>query len=138
MIALASFIFLKIVLMIWGLLWLHINFRNAWSNSVTKHCYGCFDRHCTEFLFLFFYYFLLFSATLVVYGGSHARGRIRATVLGTAIATATWDPSHLCNLHHSSQQSQIPDPLSLAGVEPASSWILVRFVSTAPQWELLH
>ena len=24
------------------------------------------------------------------------------------------------------------------GIEPASSWILVRFVSTEPQWELLH
>ena len=28
------------------------------------------------------------------------------------IATATWDPSHLCNLHHSSRQHQILHPLS--------------------------
>ena len=26
-------------------------------------------------------------------------------------ATAMWDPSHACNLHHSLQQHQIPNPL---------------------------
>ena len=29
-------------------------------------------------------------------------------------ATATWDLSFVCNLHHSSRQRQIPDPLSEA------------------------
>ena len=33
----------------------------------------------------------------------------------------------VCNLHHSSWQHQ---------VKPASLWMLVRFVSAAPQWEL--
>ena len=32
----------------------------------------------------------------------------------TAIATATQDPSHVCDLSHSSWQCQIPDPLSKA------------------------
>ena len=31
-----------------------------------------------------------------------------------ATATATWEPSHVCDLHHSSRQRQIPDPLSEA------------------------
>ena len=31
-----------------------------------------------------------------------------------AAATATLDPSHVCNLHHSSQQCRISDPLSEA------------------------
>ena len=31
-----------------------------------------------------------------------------------ATATATWDPSRVCTLHHSSWQSQIPNPLSKA------------------------
>ena len=31
-----------------------------------------------------------------------------------ATATATQDPSHIFNLYHSSQQCQIPDPLSKA------------------------
>ena len=30
-------------------------------------------------------------------------------------ATATWDPSQVCKLHHSSWQRQIPNPLSEAG-----------------------
>ena len=30
-------------------------------------------------------------------------------------ATATPDPSHLCDLHHSSQQCQVLNPLSEAG-----------------------
>ena len=31
-----------------------------------------------------------------------------------AYATATWDPSHVCDLHHSSQQRWILNPLSKA------------------------
>ena len=31
-----------------------------------------------------------------------------------ATTTAMWDPSHDCNLHHSSWQCQIPNPLSKA------------------------
>ena len=33
------------------------------------------------------------------------------------------------------------DPLTCwarPGIEPVSSWIIVRFISTEPQWELLH
>ena len=52
-------------------------------------------------------------------------------------AIATRDPSHVCDLHCSSGQHQIFNPLSGAGVEPVSSWIRVRFVGTEPQRELL-
>ena len=41
-------------------------------------------------------------------------------------ATATQDPSHVWDLHHSSQQHW---------VEPATSWILFGFVTSDPQWE---
>ena len=47
------------------------------------------------------------------------------------------DPSYICNLHHSSWQRQILNPLSEARDEPVSSWILVRFVSTESQQELV-
>ena len=33
-------------------------------------------------------------------------------LLAYTTATATWDLSLVCNLHHSSRQHQIPDPLS--------------------------
>ena len=50
--------------------------------------------------------------------------------------TATRDQSHICNLHHSSSRSHIPNLLSKARIEPASSWILFGFISTLPQAEL--
>ena len=57
-------------------------------------------------------------------------------LLAYTTAIATPDPSCVCDLHHSSWQHLIPDPLIEPGIEPASSWILVEFVSLAPQWEL--
>ena len=48
-------------------------------------------------------------------------------------ATATWDPSHICDLHHSSRLHQILNPLSEAR---DSSRILVVFVPPEPQQEL--
>ena len=55
--------------------------------------------------YLFIYYFLLFRATPTVYGSS--QGRVQLEVQLPAYATATWDLSRICNLHHSSQQQQI-------------------------------
>ena len=48
-----------------------------------------------------------------------------------ATATAMQDPSRVCDLHHSSQQCRILNPLSRVK-NPASSC----FVTTAPQLEL--
>ena len=42
---------------------------------------------------------------------SQARDWIRATAAGLTTATATQDPSRVCNLHHSSEQHHILDPL---------------------------
>ena len=39
-------------------------------------------------------------------------------LLTYATATATQDPSHVCNLHHSSQQHQVLNPLSEARDQP--------------------
>ena len=50
----------------------------------------------------------------MAYKNSQARGQIRAIAAGLHIATAMWDLSHICSLHHSSWQYQIPDPLSKA------------------------
>ena len=51
-------------------------------------------------------------------------------------ATATPDRSWVFDLHHSSRQHQILNPLSQAGIEPESSWILVRFITAEMQREL--
>ena len=63
----------------------------------------------------FFFVFLPFSrAAPAAYRGSQARGLIGAVAAGLARATAMQDPSRICNLHHSSWQCQIPNPLSKA------------------------
>ena len=58
--------------------------------------------------YIFFVFFCLFRAAPVAYGGSQARG-----LMGAA-ATATPDLSHVCDLHHSSQQRRICNPLRKA------------------------
>ena len=57
---------------------------------------------------------LLFRAVPVACGSSQARGRMELQLLAYTTATATQDPSCICDLYHSSQQCQIPDPLSKA------------------------
>ena len=51
-------------------------------------------------------------------------------------ATAMQDLSCICDLHHSSWQRQILNPLCEARDKPATSWYLVGFVSDAPRREL--
>ena len=53
-------------------------------------------------------------------------------------ATAILDLSRVCDLHHSSWQHQILNPLRRPGIEPVSSRTQVRFVTNEPQWELLN
>ena len=73
----------------------------------------CRDRFCS----VSFFFFLSFRATPVAYGGSQTRGLIRAVEAGLCngtTATATWDPSCICNLHHNSQQCWILNLVSVA------------------------
>ena len=57
-------------------------------------------------------------------------------LLAYATATATWDRSRVCNLHHSSRQQRIPDPLSEAGdgtrILMDTSWIHFLWATTGP------
>ena len=46
------------------------------------------------------------------------------------------DPSHVCDLHHSTGNTRSPIHWAMLGIEPASSWLLIRFVSTASWREL--
>ena len=62
--------------------------------------------------------------------------RLRAELeLQLLVYTTTRDLRHICNLHHSSWQCNLTH-WAKSGIKPKSSWILVRFISTAPQWEL--
>ena len=75
-----------------------------------------FCKHWMEsfFVFAFVFVFCPFRAWLVAYGSSQATGLMRTTVVAYTTATATQDPSCICNQHHSSRQHWILNPLSEA------------------------
>ena len=64
----------------------------------------------------------LFVCFVFVFLGPHLRHmevsrlgvELELQLLAYTTATATLDPSHVCDLHHSSQQRWIPNPLSEA------------------------
>ena len=86
------------------------------------------------FIYLSFY---LFRAVPVSYGSFQAKGQIRAAA--ASLHHSNLGLSHIYDLHHSSQQQSMLDPLTHLArpwIELLSSWILVRFVTADPQWEL--
>ena len=78
-------------------------------------------------LFFFFLSFCFFTAAIAAYGDSQARGPIGAVAASYAGATATLDPSLVCNVYHSSWQYWILDPPSEARDQPHilmdASWV---------------
>ena len=73
--------------------------------------------YCLFFFFFFFFLFfgLFLGPCLWHMEVPQARGQIGAAVAyATATATAAWDPSCIFELHHSSQQCWILNPLSKA------------------------
>ena len=91
---------------------------------------GCHAAH----VYLFFIYFLFFRATPVAHGGSQVRGHIRA-VAPSPYHSHIWATSVTYTTAHGNKRSLTH--WARPGIEPASSWTLVRFVSTAPWRELL-
>ena len=55
-------------------------------------------------------------------------------LLAYTAATATWDLSHVWDLHHSSRHHQILNPLDEAGDQALILVVLVRFITTEPRW----
>ena len=56
----------------------------------------------TDYRYFLYLFFFFLGPHLVAYGSSQARGLIGATAAGLCHRTATWDPSHISDLHHSS------------------------------------
>ena len=83
-----------------------------------------------------FFFFCLFRATSVVYGGSQARGWIGAALAGLHYSHSN-ARSELC-LTYTTAHSNAGSLTHWArpGIEPASSWVLVRFITTVLPWEL--
>ena len=87
-------------------------------------------------LSLFFAFFFLFLGPHLWHMKYPRLGVDSDAILATyTTATATWDLSHICDLHRSSWQYQILNTLMRPGIEPTSSWILVGFITAEP---LLH
>ena len=73
------------------------------------------DAHsdCLSLFFWFFFVsFFVFRAAPMVCRGSQARGRMGAVDAGLHHSHSNMDLSHVCNLHHISQQRWILNPLS--------------------------
>ena len=78
------------------------------------------------------------GAAAASYSHSHSNaGSKPCQAMSVMYTTAHGNTRYLthCDVHHSSWQRQIlnsPRP----GIEPTSSWIPVRFITTEPHWEL--
>ena len=67
-----------------------------------------------EFVTLIEFFFSLFRGAPVAYAGFLARGQIRAATASLHHSHLTPNPSCICDLHHSSWQCEILNPLSEA------------------------
>ena len=90
---------------------------------------------------IFFFFFFFFFCFLGLHSRHMEVPRLRVELdlqrPAYTIAIAMQDPSHICNLHHSSWQHWILTPLSVARDRTLNIIQLVVFVSTVPRWELL-
>ena len=50
-------------------------------------------------------------------------------LLAYTTVTALWAPNHVCDLHHGSWQCQSLTHWARPGIQPASLWMLIRFVN---------
>ena len=73
--------------------------------------------------------FVFFRAAPVAYGGSQVRVESELLLLAYTRATATQDPSRICNLHHSSLPHGSLTHWARPGIRPTSSCILIRFAN---------
>ena len=70
--------------------------------------------HHSEYWVVSIFFFFLNRAVPVAYGSSKLGVELKLQLPAYTTAIATSDPSHVCNLHHSSRQCQILNPLSEA------------------------
>ena len=85
------------------------------------------------------FFFLLFRATPVAYGDPQARGRMNQSYscqpMQQSQQQRIWAESATYTTARSNARSLTH--LVRPGIEPETSWFLVRFISIVPWWELL-
>ena len=68
-----------------------------------------------QYVLLFILFYFIFMAASAAYGGSQVpRSQMELYLLAYTTATAKSDLSCVCNVHHSSRQRQLLNPLSQA------------------------
>ena len=83
---------------------------------------------------------LFFRAKSAAYGGFQTRDRIGATAAGLCHSHSNAATTSEPRLWHDTTAHANAGSLihwARPGIEPMSSWILVRFISAEPRWELL-
>ena len=87
----------------------------------------------TKICIFFLSSFGLFRVTPTAYGSSQAGGPIRAAAAGLRHSHSNVG-SCVCDLHYSSFQHQILNPLILnSGIKSSTLWILVGFITAEPR-----
>ena len=88
-------------------------------------------------LFFFFFFFCLFRATPMTYGRSQAKGGIRD--VAAALHHSHSNVVSELHLQYITVRGNAGSLIQRArpGIERASSWILLGFITAEPPWELL-
>ena len=86
----------------------------------------------------FFFFFCPFRAASTAYGSSQGRGWIRAAAAALCHTQPQQRWIQAMSVTYTTAHGNTRSLIHWArpGIEPASSWILVKFVSTEPQQEL--
>ena len=126
--------FKKVFILYWTIVdlqcWVSFRCTAKWFSYTYTYIHSFQILFPYSLLLLLLLLFCLFRVSPMAYGGSQARGRVRAVA------------ASLCQSHGNAKSEPrlwpTPQLTAMPGIEPVSSWMLVRFVSTEPQWELSH
>ena len=116
--------------LVWNAVYLEIFFCNKTILSLLSNLAKNYRHSLLTLIFFLFSAFFFFRAATEACGSSQARGQIGAVVasLCHSLSDARSEP----HLQLTGSLTRWARP----GIEPASSWIQVRFISTAPRCEL--
>ena len=118
-----------------GLIWLKTPLKCKNAPLLVKELVNIKNEY--RYFILFIFIFLLFRAAPEAYESFQARGRIGA------IAPGLHPEPQLCRIQALSatyitahRDTGYLTHWARPGIEPVSLWILVRFITTEPQWEV--